>query len=183
LKKAVATGRFREDLYYRLNVVPIQVPPLRERMDDIPLLAKHFVELSARELKCAKPRLTRAGVARLQNYDWPGNVRELRNVIERAAILARGGVLVFDLPAPGQSASAARPGPRTEPSAALSPPAFLTEAELERRERDNLLLVLKAANWKIKGPDGAAELLGVKPTTLLSRMVKWGLKRPEPWAS
>ena len=88
LKKAAAAGRFREDLYYRLNVFPIQVPPLRERMDDIPLLAKHFVELSARELKCAKPRLTRAAVTQLQSYDWPGNVRELRNVVERAVILA-----------------------------------------------------------------------------------------------
>ena len=98
LKKAAAAGRFREDLYYRLNVFPIQVPPLRERMDDIPLLAKHFVELSAKELKCAKPRLTRAAVTQLQSYDWPGNVRELRNVIERAVILARGGALEFDLP-------------------------------------------------------------------------------------
>jgi transcriptional regulator with GAF, ATPase, and Fis domain len=76
LKKAAAAGKFREDLYYRLNVFPIQVPPLRERLDDIPILAKHFVELSARELKCAKPRLTRAAVTQLQSYDWPGNGRE-----------------------------------------------------------------------------------------------------------
>src|SRR5213593_712590 len=98
LKKETAAGRFREDLYYRLNVFPIHVVPLRKRMDDIPLLAKHFVELSAKELKCAKPRLTKAGTAKLQNYDWPGNVRELRNVIERAVILACGGSLDFDLP-------------------------------------------------------------------------------------
>ena len=114
LKKAVAAGRFREDLYYRLNVFPIQVPPLRERMDDIPLLAKHFVELSAKELKCAKPRLTRAAVTQLQSYDWPGNVRELRNVIERAVILARGGALEFDLPISGQAAPPARPSPRAD---------------------------------------------------------------------
>jgi len=180
LKKAVAAGRFREDLFYRLNVFPIQVPPLRERMDDIPLLAKHFVELSTRELKCAKPRLTRAAVTQLQSYDWPGNVRELRNVIERAVISARGGGLDFDLPVTGPSSPAARPSARSDFSTSSpAQPKFLTEAELQRRERDNLVQVLEAANWKISGPDGAAELLGVKPTTLLSRMDKWGLKKPE----
>jgi DNA-binding NtrC family response regulator len=181
LKKAVAAGRFREDLYYRLNVFPIQVPPLRERMDDIPLLAKHCVELSTRELKCAKPRLTRAAVTHLQSYDWPGNVRELRNVIERAVILARGGVLDFDLPITGQAAPPARPGPKTDSSAGnpAAQPRFLTEVEVELFERDNLLHALEAANWKISGPDSAAELMGLKPTTLLSRMTKWGLKRPE----
>jgi transcriptional regulator with GAF, ATPase, and Fis domain len=180
LKKEAAAGKFREDLYYRLNVFPIQVPPLRERMDDIPLLAKHFVELSAKDLKCAKPRLTRAAIAKLQNYDWPGNVRELRNVIERAIILARGGGLDFDLPVTGPSAPVARPSAQSD-SSTSSPaqPKFLTEAELQRRERDNLVQVLEAANWKISGPDGAAELLGVKPTTLLSRMDKWGVKKPE----
>jgi transcriptional regulator with GAF, ATPase, and Fis domain len=180
LKKAIAVGRFREDLFYRLNVFPIQVPPLRDRMDDIPLLAKHFVEISAKELKCAKPRLTRAAVTKLQSYDWPGNVRELRNVIERAVILACGGVLEFDLPITGQSAPAVRPSLRSDSSASsLAQPKFLTQAELECLERDNLLQVLEAANWKIKGPDGAGELLGVKPTTLLARMEKWGLKKPE----
>jgi len=180
LKKAAAAGRFREDLYYRLNVFPIQVPPLRERMDDIPLLAKHFVELSARELKCAKPRLTRAAVTQLQAYDWPGNVRELRNVVERAVILALGGALEFDLAISGQPAPAPRPGPQTaSPAVGPALPKFLTEVELQRLERDNLALALEAANWKISGPDSAAELLGVKPTTLLSRMAKWGLKRPD----
>jgi DNA-binding NtrC family response regulator len=180
LKKAAAAGRFREDLYYRLNVFPIQVPPLRERLDDIPLLAKHFVDLSAKDLKCAKPRLTQAAVARLQNYDWPGNVRELRNVIERAVILARGGVLEFDLPITGQAAPVARPNPPSaSPAGSVAQPKFLTEAEVERFERDNLVRALEAANWKISGRDSAAELLGVKPTTLLSRMTKWRLKRPE----
>ncbi|MGO9479892.1 MAG: sigma 54-interacting transcriptional regulator [Limisphaerales bacterium] len=180
LKKAVAAGRFREDLFYRLNVFPIQAPPLRDRKDDIPLLAKHFVELSTRELKCAKPRLTRAAVTKLQNYDWPGNVRELRNVIERAVILARGAALDFDLPITGQSTPLARPSAQSDSSAGSpAQPKFLTEVELQRFVRDNLLLVLEAANWKISGPDSAAELLGVKPTTLLSRMDKWGLKKPE----
>jgi len=177
LKKAAAAGRFREDLFYRLNVFPIQVPPLRERVDDIPLLAKHFVELSAKELKCAKPRLTRAAVTQLQSYDWPGNVRELRNVVERSVILARGGALEFGLPISGQAAPPARPSPQAAGSPAQ--PKFLTEVELERFERDNLVLALEAANWKISGPDSASEFLGVKPTTLLSRMTKWGLKRPE----
>jgi transcriptional regulator with GAF, ATPase, and Fis domain len=119
-------------------------------------------------------------VTKLQSYDWPGNVRELRNVIERAVILARGRVLDFDLPVGTPSAPPSRAVPVVlSPAGAPGQPKFLTEAELQRRERDNLLLVLEAANWKIKGPDGAAELLGVKPTTLLSRMQKWGLKKPE----
>jgi transcriptional regulator with GAF, ATPase, and Fis domain len=112
-------------------------------------------------------------------------VRELRNVIERAVILAQGGVLEFDLPISGQDAvPVARPSQRGECSDGVAvPPKFLTEAEVQRFERDNLLQVLEAANWKIGGRDGAAELLGVKPTTLLSRMDKWGLKRPERGAS
>jgi transcriptional regulator with GAF, ATPase, and Fis domain len=180
LKKAAATGKFREDLYYRLNVFPIQVPPLRERVDDIPLLARHFVELSAKEMKCAKPRLTRAGVTQLQNYDWPGNVRELRNVVERSVILARGGALEFDLPITGQAAPVARPNPpRDSQAGSAVQPKFLTEVELERFERDNLVLALEAARWKVSGPESASELLGVKHTTLLSRMNKWGLKKPE----
>jgi transcriptional regulator with GAF, ATPase, and Fis domain len=174
IKQAVATARFREDLYYRLNVFPIQVPPLRERLDDIPALAKHFVELTARDLKCAKPRLTRTAIVKLQSYDWPGNARELRNVIERAVILAQGGTMEFDLPVANQPAPMAR---STPPAGDTDQPEFLTEAELQRRERDNLRIILEKANWKIKGPDGAAELLGVNPTTLLSRMKKWGLKK------
>jgi transcriptional regulator with GAF, ATPase, and Fis domain len=184
LKKAAEAGHFREDLYYRLNVFPIQVPSLRERMDDIPLLAKHFVDLSTKELKCAKPRLTRAAVAKLQNYDWPGNVRELRNVLERAVILARGGPLDFDLPEASFPAPVPRPAPPGgSPDEGDAHPAYLTEAELQRRERENLLRVLETANWKIKGPNGAAERLGIKPTTLLSRMNKWGLKKPGQEAS
>jgi transcriptional regulator with GAF, ATPase, and Fis domain len=179
LKKEVAAGRFREDLYYRLNVFPVQVPPLRDRMDDIPLLAKQFVELSTKELKCAKPRLTKASLAKLQNYNWPGNVRELRNVVERGVILARGGVLDFDLPIATQMPTALAPRSHASPPATMANQAFLTKPELQRMERDNLLLALEAAHWKIKGPGGAAELIGVKPTTLLSKMKKWGLTRPE----
>jgi transcriptional regulator with GAF, ATPase, and Fis domain len=184
LKKEAAAGRFREDLFYRLNVFPIQVPPLRERMDDIPLLAKHFVELSTRELKCAKPRLTQAAVTKLQNYDWPGNVRELRNVIERALILARGGVLEFDLPITVRATTAARVISQSDISAGkVSQHKFLSRPELQLIERDNLLLALETANWKIKGPDGAAELFGIKPSTLLAKMKKWDLKKPGHQAS
>ena len=175
LKQEAAAGRFREDLYYRLNVFPIQVPTLRDRMEDIPVLAKHFVELSAKELGCPKPRLTRAGIAKLQGYDWPGNIRELRNVIQRSVILARGGVLDFDLPAVGSSVTPSRQAARATGDAE---PEFFTESELQRRERDNLLVILEKANWKIKGADGAAEFLGVRPTTLVTRMKKMGLRRP-----
>jgi transcriptional regulator with GAF, ATPase, and Fis domain len=175
LQRQVEAGRFREDLFYRLNVFPIQVPQLRERMEDVPLLAKHFIETSVRELGCSKPRLTRAAITKLENYHWPGNIRELRNVIERAIIISRGGALDFDLPvtesAPVPSRNAAHAKSEAEPE-------FLTEAELQRRERDNLLTVLEKTDWKIKGANGAAELLGVKATTLKARIKKMGLRRP-----
>jgi DNA-binding NtrC family response regulator len=173
LKKEVAAGRFREDLYYRLNVFPMKVVPLRDRKDDIPLLAAHFVELSVDELGCPRPRLTRAGIDTLQAYDWPGNIRELRNVIERAAIFARGGALEFDLAVTGgdQTSFGLEDGDEAEPE-------YLTDVEMRRRERENLFAVLQRTGWKIKGVDGAAELLGVKPTTLVSRIEKMGLKRP-----
>jgi transcriptional regulator with GAF, ATPase, and Fis domain len=170
LQKEIAAGRFREDLYYRLNVFPVRVAPLRNRKEDIPLLAKHFVEISVKELECPRPRLTQGGIEVLLRYDWPGNVRELRNVIERAAIFAQGGTLDFDLPV----------GPNSIPfhlqlSGALE---YVTEAEIRRRERENIFAVLRKTGWKIKGVDGAAELLGMKPTTLMSRIEKMGLKRP-----
>ncbi len=103
LKSEVAAGRFRADLYYRLNVFPLRVPALRERKEDIALLATHFVALLVKELGCPPPRLTRAGIETLQGYHWGGNIRELRNVIERAVIMARGGALEFDLPVTGSS--------------------------------------------------------------------------------
>jgi transcriptional regulator with GAF, ATPase, and Fis domain len=176
LKKEVAAGRFREDLFYRLNVFPIQVAPLSERRDDIPLLAQHFVNLSAKEMGCPKPRLTRAGIIQLQGYDWPGNIREMRNVIERAVILVHGGVLEFDLPG-NETATAVKPAAERAKASPGDDP--LTEAELQQRERKNLLAVLERTDWKIKGENGAAEYLGVKPATLLSRIKKWGLKRAE----
>jgi DNA-binding NtrC family response regulator len=173
LKKEVAAGRFREDLYYRLNVFPLRVAALRERKEDIPLLTTHFVELLAEELGCPKPRLTRAGIEMLQGYDWPGNIRELRNVIERAVIFARGGALDFDVPETNIDLTSF--GPRDVDQAE---PEYLTESEMRHRERENLFAVLQKASWKIKGVDGAAELLGVKPNTLFARIEKMGLKRP-----
>jgi DNA-binding NtrC family response regulator len=173
LKTEVAAGRFREDLYYRLNVFPLKVAPLSERKEDIPLLATHFIELLVKELGCPKPRLTRAGLETLQGYDWPGNIRELRNVIERAIVFAQGGALDFDLPVNGVDLTSF--GSQHPDQAELE---YLTEAEIRRRERENLFAVLQKAAWKIKGVNGAAELLGVKPTTLIARIEKMGLKRP-----
>jgi DNA-binding NtrC family response regulator len=175
LKKEVAAGRFREDLYYRLNVFPLKVAALRERKEDIPLLAAHFVELLVKELDYPKPRLTRAGIETLKGYDWPGNIRELRNIIERAVIFAQGGALEFDVPGNGSPVDLVPFGPSDNDQAE---PEYLTESEMRRRERQNLFTVLQKAGWKIQGADGAAELLGVKPTTLISRIEKMGLKRP-----
>jgi DNA-binding NtrC family response regulator len=173
LKKEVAAGRFREDLYYRLYVFPLKVAPLRERKEDIPLLASHFVDLSVKELGCPKPRLTPAGIETLLAYDWPGNIRELRNVILRAVILARGGALEFDLPVTRDALTSLGQRDRDQ-----AEPEYLTESEMRRRERENIFAVLQKADWKIKGINGAAELLGVKPTTLVARIEKMGLKRP-----
>jgi transcriptional regulator with GAF, ATPase, and Fis domain len=181
LKSKVAEGSFREDLYYRLNVFPLEVAPLRARPEDIPLLARYFIDLLVKETGCPKPRLTSAGIAALENYQWPGNIRELRNVIERAVILAHGGALEFDLPTALSGNNL--PVPRVERIASQTEPEFLTEVDLQRLERENLLLVLEKSNWKIKGADGAAERLGVKPTTLLSRMKTMGLYRTETSSS
>jgi transcriptional regulator with GAF, ATPase, and Fis domain len=174
LKHEVEAGRFRHDLYYRLNVFALEIPPLRQRREDIPLLAGHFLEQAARKFKRPAARLSEADCARLQQYDWPGNVRELQNMVERAVILARGGALQFELEA--------APVPRTLPAATAisegSPGAILTEAELRDLERENLLSALSKANWKVHGPGGAAQLLGLKPTTLIYRARKLGLKRP-----
>ena len=175
LKAEVTAGRFREDLYYRLSVFPINVTALKERKDDIPLLAKHFIELSVKELRCPKPKLTRAGIIQLQNYDWPGNVRELRNVIERAVILARGGPLAFDLPTKIQTPHSTQSIPLLEKNDRIG---FFTEIEMRHWEMENLREVLNKADWRIKGPNGAAELIGLKPTTVLARMKKMGLKQP-----
>jgi len=175
LRQEVAAGRFRLDFYYRLNVFPLTVAPLRDRKEDIPLLAKHFIDLSVKEFGCARPILTRLDVENLQRYDWPGNIRELRNVIERTVILAQGGPIAFDVPVNGASINLTG---LKQTSSELDEAEILTEAEIRRRECENLFVVLQKTGWKIKGTDGAARLLGVKPTTLISRIKRMGLVRP-----
>ena len=177
LKKEVDEGRFREDLYYRLNVFPVTVPPLRERRDDIPLLAAHFLEQAAQRLRVPPACPTDAQIQLLASYDWPGNVRELQNAMERALILAKKGVLQFDLPIRGLPEPTPAPLPLT-PAHDLNGHVF-TEAEIRDLEKRNAAAALAKARWKIHGPGGAAQLLGLKPTTLISRIKKLGLQRPE----
>lgn len=174
LKLEIEAKRFREDLYYRLNVFPVEIAPLRQRKEDIAILAAHFVELSSQKLNRPQPRLTQANILGLQRYDWPGNIRELQNVIERAVITASKNRLRFDLPADISSLAAdlAETSPSTDESTIFS------YDELRRRERENILAALKQTKWKLSGNDGAAELLGIKPTTLASRMKKMGIERP-----
>ncbi|MBL8208560.1 MAG: sigma 54-interacting transcriptional regulator [Blastocatellia bacterium] len=164
LPREIAAGRFREDLYYRLNVFPLTVPPLRERQSDIPLLADHFLRRACQRLACTSAKLTRTNVEQLLQYDWPGNIRELQNVIERAVILSQGGALRFDT-------MLSRTTPhRAAPVVSEANREVLTRAQLKQRERDNILAALAQTNWKIYGTDGAAELLGLKATTLASRI-------------
>jgi len=171
LRKEVEDRTFREDLYYRLNVFPIEVPPLRRRPEDIPALAVHFICTVARKLNRTEPRLTQAVLMRLQAYDWPGNVRELQNVIERALITSPGSQLRIDLP------ESSNPGVAIRTASTEDEDPVLHEVEIRRREKENLQRALRRTHWKIYGPDGAAELLGVRPTTLISRIKKLGLQR------
>ena len=173
LENAVAEGRFREDLYYRLSVFPIDVPPLRERGDDVVQIASHFLERTCQEFGHPPLTLSRQQAALLKRYDWPGNIRELKNVIERAVILSRGKVLRLDLAMSdilGAGAAAA-------PSANPPDRQVLTESELRDLERSNIVTALKLADWRVSGPNGAARLLGVKPTTLADRMKKYKIDR------
>lgn len=162
LADEVRAHRFRQDLYYRLNVFPLELPPLRSRTDDIPLLASHFIGEASKRLGVPPPVLTAADVTRLQQYDWPGNIRELHNVIERAVILSKGAQLRLDF------AIADPPGELI--SSTEAPELILTDRECRERERANLMKALQRADGRIYGKGGAAELLGVNPTTLSSRL-------------
>ena len=176
LEEEVAAGRFREDLFYRLNVFPIASVPLRERPEDIPLLAAHFLVKVCRRHGRGGLQLSRADVERLQAYHWPGNVRELENLIERALIVSTGSRLVIDLPAP-----TAPPSPiagSAPPMAAGAATAPRTEDERRAQERAMILAALEASGGKVFGPDGAAERLGLKPTTLASRIKRLGIEKP-----
>ncbi|MDS4043042.1 MAG: sigma 54-interacting transcriptional regulator [Candidatus Competibacter sp.] len=159
LGKAVAEGRFREDLYYRLNVFPITAPPLRERCEDIPLLVWTFVDEFSKAMGKSVEAITKTNLRALQQYDWPGNVRELRNTIERALILASGPTL------------------RIDPPGAVASPISPHLATLAEAERGHIERVLEFTHWRIRGTGGAAEILGLPPTTLESRMAKLGLLR------
>jgi transcriptional regulator with GAF, ATPase, and Fis domain len=174
LKDEVREGRFREDLYFRLNVFPIECVPLRDRREDIPLLAAHFLRLAERKMNNEELRLSIADVRRLSHYDWPGNVRELQNVIERGAILARNGQARIDVP----DRASARPG-RQRQATAAHPGQLMTEEDRRERDRANILAALEASGGKVFGQGGAAELLEVKPTTLLSRIKSLGLRVPQ----
>ena len=161
LEQLIAAGTFREDLYYRLCVFPIRVPPLRERSEDIPLLVWRFVEEFATAFGKRIDSISREDMAALQQYPWPGNIRELRNVIERAMIMGTGRRLTVSPPAP--SSAAAR-----------------RSAKLEDVEREHIRTVLESTGWRVRGRNGAAERLGLRPTTLEGRLAKLRLHRPAP---
>jgi formate hydrogenlyase transcriptional activator len=171
LKKEVDEGRFRQDLFYRLSVFPIEVPPLRERREDIAPLAAHFIRRSARRMNRPEPQISKTALDQLATYHWPGNVRELQNTVERAIILWLEGPLTFDLPA-----SPARQNTGEQAKLAARA-ALLTRDELKRQERDAIVNALKQTNGKVFGPGGAAELLGMKPSTLASRISSLGINR------
>jgi len=173
LAAEAGAGRFREDLYFRLNVFPITSVPLRQRPEDIPLLASHFLASACRRFAREGLRLTQADIQRLQAYDWPGNVRELENLLERAVIISRNNQLRLELP-DAETAPAGHVALRTE-----SPGELMTENEKRQRDREMIIQALKASGGKVFGPDGAAELLGIKPTTLASRIKRWGIKKPD----
>jgi len=168
LQQEIEAGRFRQDLYYRLSVFPITVPPLRERNDDIPMLTQHFVERTCARLNCPPVSITAAQVQQLQRYHWPGNIRELQNVIERAVILGRGGVLQFDHVLPSHLMTMTRP--RATEKRSSTPAVIIREEKWRAQERENILAALQQTRGKIYGAGGAAELLGIKPTTLAYRI-------------
>lgn len=173
LQKEVEAGNFREDLYFRLNVFPVNVVPLRERLDDVPLLAQHFLSLLSCKLNLPEPRLTNANVKQLQAYSWKGNVRELQNVIERAIILSRGGKLKFDLPSNNVLPTTVK-NPVSGNEKDMNVP--YTEFERIAHDRENIMHALQLCDNKISGAGGAAELLGIKPTTLASRLKKMDIR-------
>ncbi|MGY6275206.1 sigma-54 interaction domain-containing protein [Methylomonas sp. MgM2] len=175
LETEVKAGRFREDLYYRLGVFPILVPPLRHRREDIGLLAEHFLERTCAELGRDPMSLSKQQVQRLMTHSWPGNIRELRNIIERAVILSTGNRARFDLAMPDEAGTTSDITINPEPSDEAD---FVTEAEMREREKANLIAALRHADWRVWGQDGAAELLGIKPSTLKYRMTVLGISKP-----
>ena len=163
LPKMIEERSFREDLYYRLNVFPIHLPPLRERAEDVRLLVHFFVETLTARLGKHLERVDDQTMRQLLDYAWPGNVRELKNVIERAVILSQGPALEVELDLGGRNA----------------PAGDAPLASLEEVERSHIVRALEASNWVLEGEHGAAGVLGLHPNTLRSRMKKKGITRPQ----
>ncbi len=175
LEKLVLDGAFREDLFYRLSVFPIEVPPLRKRKEDVIQLAQHFLERTCNDFGRQTMKLTRNQADQIQNYDWPGNVRELKNVIERAVILSRGNVLRLDLSLPENAIGS---GQFVEQGSPPGEEQVLNEQQMKALQMRNVLIALRQSSWRVSGKEGAAELLGVKPTTLTDRMKMMGIRKP-----
>jgi transcriptional regulator with GAF, ATPase, and Fis domain len=170
--------RFRQDLYYRLSVFPIDVIPLRNRKDDLPHLVSHFLEQSSRKMGMEPPKLKQRHIIELQQYSWPGNIRELQNVVERAVIISRTEPLHFHLPQAltDDTKPATAAGITTDKTPELDD--LLTDEDVRDLERQNVLAVLTRTNWKISGAGSAAEFLGINPATLRSRMRMMGIRKP-----
>jgi PAS domain S-box-containing protein len=177
LEQLIVDGRFREDLFYRLSVFPVDVPPLRDRGDDVVQLAQHFLEQTCRDFGREPMTLTRAQVENLRRYEWPGNIRELKNVIERAVILSEGNVLRLDRSMPDVHGKP-RAANTVAATASREDGEVLTEAQLRDLQRANIVAALEQSDWRVSGKTGAAELLGVKPTTLADRIRRFGIERP-----
>ena len=173
LEQLIVDGEFREDLFYRLSVFPVDVPALRERGEDIVQLAQHFLEQTCKDFGREVLTLTRSQTANLRSYNWPGNVRELKNVIERAVILSTGKVLRLDLSMPGL-----KPDIDGVTDAAIANNEVLSEKDMRDFQKKNTIKALEQSNWKVSGTGGAAELLGVRPTTLADRVRTYKIKRP-----
>ncbi|MEH6670709.1 sigma 54-interacting transcriptional regulator [Halopseudomonas sp.] len=181
LRQEVEQRQFREDLYFRLNVFPIESAPLRQRTEDIPLLATHLIAQACKKLKKPELALSLADLEKLQSYHWPGNIRELENIIERAVILSAAGRLHIELPSrPAQASGALSDGfAAKRAGAGSSTPEGLVMTEQERRlsERENIINALRQTGGKVSGADGAAALLGIKPPSLYSRLRRWHIDR------
>jgi formate hydrogenlyase transcriptional activator len=178
LSRLVADREFRSDLYYRLNVFPIQIPPLRDRREDVPLLVRYFVQNFSRRLNKTVEYVPADAMDALVNYGWPGNIRELENLIERAVLLSPGRELRVPL-SELKSATLSSNGNVSADLALFSPsPSSIPIATLEEAERQHILRALRQTEWRIAGPKGAAAILGMKRTTLQARMRKLGVRRP-----
>ena len=173
LERRIVEGHFREDLFYRLSVFPIDVPPLRDRGDDVIQLAQEFLNTTCKDFGREPMTLTRGQANKLRAYDWPGNVRELKNVIERAVILSRGNVLRLEASLPEAASNGADTRPDTSAAA-----EFLTEHEMRAFQKKNTVAALRQADWRVSGPGGAADLLGIRPTTLADRIRTLGIRKP-----